>query len=153
MDADAELGPADALADVARTRSVVADRLITPVWYHPILGASLGLLIIALAQDNLAIQLTLSAAALMAIAITMRAYQRITGLWVDTKNLGPRGRRLHRTYAALVLLCLAAAFIPAEDLWIGWGAAMIAFAATVIMGRRLDELLREEIRDGSAAMP
>ncbi|MGB5953264.1 MAG: hypothetical protein WBG57_12220 [Ornithinimicrobium sp.] len=151
--ADASRGAADALADVARTRSAVADRLVTPVWYHPILGASLAALIIGLAQESLWIQLALSALALLAIVIIVRAYQRITGLWVDTRNLGPRGRRLYRTYLGLVLLCLAAAFIPVGTLWLGAGAAVLIFVATVVMGRHLDVLLREEIRDGSAAMP
>ncbi len=64
-------GETEALAEIERTRSAAADRLVT-------------------------------------------AYKRITGLWVDTTNLGPKGERYYRTYAAVVLVCLAASFIPAQ---------------------------------------
>ena len=43
--------PRDALADVAATRSSVADRLITPWWYHPALGVILAALVLVGALD------------------------------------------------------------------------------------------------------
>ncbi len=117
------------------------------------LGLSLAGIIIGLAQDNVAVQLILTAVSLLAMAVIVTAYQRLTGLWVDTTNLGPKGKRYHRTYAVTVLVCLAASFIPTQTLWFATVAAIIAFGATVVMGRHIDVLLREEIRNGNAQLP
>src|SRR5699024_12311806 len=47
--------PRDALADVAASRGSVADRLVTPWWYHPILGALIAAIVLvnALHLSNL----------------------------------------------------------------------------------------------------
>ncbi|CAN5394784.1 hypothetical protein BH23ACT6_BH23ACT6_14700 [soil metagenome] len=111
------------------------------------------MLMIGLAQPDVTIQLVLTAMGLLAIAGIVMAYRRLTGLWVDASNLGPAGRRYHRGYVVIVLVCLAAALIPLQTMWLGVAAAAVAFVATVVMGRHLDELLREEIRDGTATLP
>ena len=42
MDEHTTYDPASALADAAQSRNALADRLITPWWYHPVIGVPLG---------------------------------------------------------------------------------------------------------------
>lgn len=128
--------PAAALADVDAARRSVADRLITPWWYHPALGVILAAIMLVAALDlhNL-VRLPVALAGAVGIGLLIGAYQRTTGLWVDLRNLGPTA-----TDRAL----------PA---WLAVLLAAVAVIATIVLGRRVDDAMRAEIRSGAAAIP
>lgn len=154
-----DYGPDDALADVAASRASVADRLVTPWWYHPILGALLAAIVLASALDAatwIALTVTLSCA--VGMGLLAGVYQRVTGLWVDLRNTGPRSRRWWLAYAAAVLITIGLAIAPsftdiAYPVRVAVLIAAVVLAATIILGRRIDSALREEIRSGSASLP
>lgn len=148
--------PRDALADVADSRSAVADRLVTPWWYHPILGGLLAVLVLVNAIELPTVPalmiVILCAVGMGALA---GAYKKLTGLWVDLRNTGPRSRAWWLGYAAIVA---AAVIVPlALDVRLSaWGGLLLAaavFVITVILGRKIDSALREEIRSGAAPLP
>ncbi|WP_314035085.1 hypothetical protein [Dietzia sp. CH92] len=158
-DPAAPYDPVAALADVDSARRSVADRLITPWWYHPALGTILAAIMLVAALDlHDAVRLTVSLAGAVGIGALVGAYQRLTGLWVDMRNLGPVSRRWWLAYAAIVLVVTATSLIPtaadrALPTWLALLLAVTAVAATVVLGRRVDSALRDEIRTGAAALP
>ena len=151
--------PAAALADVDAARRSVADRLITPWWYHPALGAITALIVAvnALELPHLAvIGATILGAAGMGGLVG--AYRRTTGLWVDLGNAGPRARRWWGLYAAILASTIGAALVASVTpvsypAWVAVALAVVTLVATVVLGRRIDAVLREEIRSGDAALP
>lgn len=151
--------PLAALADVEAARSSVAARLITPWWYHPILGAIIAAIVLVGALDlpNL-VRLPVALAGAVGIGLLVGAYQRVTGLWVDLRNLGPTSRRWWLAYAAIVTVVVGASLIPtavgrALPPWVAVLLSAVALVATVVLGRGMDSAMREEIRSGVAATP
>lgn len=149
----------DALADVAAARESLADRLITPWWYHPALGAIVAAIVLVGALDlpNL-VRLPVALGGAVGIGALAGAYQRMTGLWVDMRNLGPTSRKWWVTYAVVVAVVVAASLIPtatrgALPLWLALTLTAIALVATVALGRRIDGAMRAEIRSCVATLP
>lgn len=145
-----------ALADAAAARESIARRLTTPWWYHPILGLNLAALVLVTAFVPLGVALAIAIVASVAVSLALvKLYQRVTGLWIGPQDAGPRSRRVWLGYAVVIsLVMLIAVFartgILALPAWTVWLAAAVSLVATVVLGRRMDELLREEIRDCSA---
>lgn len=151
--------PAAALADVGAARRAVADRLITPWWYHPALGVIIAAILLVGALDlaNL-IRLPVALAGAVGIGLLVAAYQRTTGLWVDMRTLGPTSRRWWMAYAAVVLILTVTSLAPtatgrALPTWLAVLLAAAALVATIVLGRRVDDAMRAEIRSGAAAIP
>lgn len=151
--------PRDALADVAASRTSVADRLITPWWYHPALGAILAAIILVSALDmNDIVRLVVSLACVAGIGALVGAYQRTTGLWVDVRNLGPTSLRWWLAYLVVIAVLLGTALAPTfSDVrlptWAAIALTVVTFLVTVVLGRRIDEAMRTDIRSGAAPAP
>jgi len=141
-----------ALAHLDEDRAALAQRIVTPWWYHPALGV--------IAATFAGAHVLPGAGALMAIALgvvaiptLMSLYARQTGV-VVTKPAGPRSRR----FLGAMLIVLVAAMVCAllfkltgvDPLW-GLAPAMVTFVATVILGRRYDDALRRETREAGSS--
>lgn len=151
--------PVTALSDVDAARHSVADRLITPWWYHPALGAIIAAIVLVGALDlpNL-VRLPVALLGAVGIGVLVGAYQRLTGLWVDLRNLGSTSRRWWVAYAVIVVVVTGASLVPtvanqALPTWLAILLAVMALVATIVLGRRMDSALREEIRSGVARLP
>ncbi|MDX2358070.1 hypothetical protein [Dietzia sp. PP-33] len=151
--------PATALADVDAARHSVADRLITPWWYHPALGAIVAAIVLMGALDlpNL-VRLPIALACAAGIGLLVSAYQRVTGLWVDARNLGPTSRKWWLVYGVIAGMAVCASLIPlatgdAFPLWLSLLLAVVTVVATIVLGRRVDSTMRAEIRSGAATIP
>jgi hypothetical protein len=137
-----------ALATVDLTRAQMADRLVTPVWYHPTLGLLAGGLIASAELDSLAVFLSALLVYAVGCGVLVSSYRRLTGVWVGGLRRGPAGRVSLLLVGALYViaglsaLCGLALGIPGAFL-VG-GAA--AFVAVLVLGRRFDEALRRELR-------
>lgn len=146
----------DALADVAASRAAVADRLLTPWWYHPALGAILTALVLVGALDmNNAVRIPVALVCAMAIGLLAGAYQRMTGLWVDFRHLGPVSRRWWIAYVVLTAAVVGTSLLPTFTALTlpTWTAILLAAAillGTIVIGRRMDAAMRAEIRSGAA---
>lgn len=151
--------PRDALADVAATRSSVADRLITPWWYHPALGTILAALVLVGALDlHNAVRIPVAVACAAAIGLLVSAYQRVTGLWVDIRNLGPVSLRWWFAYLVMVVAVVGISLVPSfTDRGLpGWTTALLVvviLVGTIVLGRGMDAAMRAEIRSGAATAP
>lgn len=154
-----DYGARAALADVDSARHSVADRLVTPWWYHPALGVIIGAIVVTAALDlHNGIRIPVALAGAVGIGLLVGTYQRVTGLWVDMRNLGSRSRRWWLAYAVLVAILVGISLIPsfgaqALPLWVALLLAGTAVVGTIVLGRRIDAVMREEIRSGIATLP
>ena len=126
----------------------LASRLVTPWWYHVLLGA-----VAALAISSLSI-LGLSPAAVVPLVVIWMPFMltSYTTRWRVSISR-PAGRRHRRTlllYVVVIGVILAfAVLLTITSLSRWWGVLPTAagFAATVLLGRRHDAVLRAEVAD------
>src|SRR5665648_1059666 len=109
------------LALIAETRARLADRLVTPWWYHLSLGALMGVLV--------------------------RAYRRTMGVWTATWDGFPRGTVWVAFGVALVLFGASAAVrLWTALVWPVWVIAAVTAVAFVVLGRWTDAVWRRRLR-------
>jgi hypothetical protein len=140
---------AEALATVDDTRAQLADRLITPVWYHPTLGLLAGGLIAIAELKNLAVFVAALLVYAVGCGVLVSSYRRLTGIWVGGLRRGPAGRISIQLIGALYVIAGVAAVL---GLAVGVPGAFLAggvaaFVSVVVFGRRFDDALRRELRD------
>lgn len=136
-------------ADGAR----LAQRVITPWWYHPILGVIVALMIFGVAYPG-ALGFGLVAIGVIGIALLVRVYTLRTGVWIS-RAAGPSTRQLQRVLMVIniVLMGTALALRVTEPApWWALLPALSGFFATWVMGRHYDRELRRELA-GSATGP
>src|SRR5262245_56728880 len=134
----------EALDLVTSSRADVADRLVTPWWYHPILGVLSGVLIAAPATRSPSGVFIALSFFFVGCGALMLAYRRMTGVWVSGFNAG-RASLWAGALGAICGLGYLASYILAFAF--GWwpvslGLAVLAVPATVLLGRRFDTALR-----------
>jgi hypothetical protein len=145
----AEAAASLATVDVARAQ--MADRLITPVWYHPTLGLLAGGLIAIAELRNIAVFIAALLVYAVGCGVLVSSYRRLTGIWVSGLRRGPAGRISIQLIGTLYVIAGVAAVL---GLTVGVPGAFLAggvaaFVAVVALGRRFDDALRRELRDTS----
>ncbi|PZE82166.1 hypothetical protein [Curtobacterium sp. MCBD17_032] len=139
-----------ALAAVDATRASVADRLVTPWWYHPTLGLLVAAYLVGYAVGDTIVRMTVLVAFFVGIGVLTTVYRRRTGVWVSGHRAGAATRwAVAMGVAAVVLVLTALGVHAATDLlWPVWVCAAIVFVVIVVLGRRFDARLRSELRNG-----
>ncbi|RSM58373.1 hypothetical protein DMB66_29310 [Actinoplanes sp. ATCC 53533] len=141
---------AEDLAIIAAARAAVADRLITPMWYHPIFGLLLAGYVLGVSLGDTTARLITSllfAGGCLALA---SAYRRLTGVWISGFEAGPASRwavALGVLLGALVAAGWAITYWTGLS-WPAWCLAAVAFAAGNVLGRKFDTALRAQLRAG-----
>lgn len=132
----------------------LATLVVTPWWYHVGLAAIIFTMIGSQALPGVA-SITLVALAIVAIPVLTLTYSRLYGISTSYRG-GPRSTRiLIATIAVLaigMISALAIKIIGASPWWVLIPAGLAA-VATVILGRRYDDMLRAELArntDGAA---
>ncbi|WP_430782505.1 hypothetical protein [Actinoplanes sp. G11-F43] len=139
---------AEQLAAISDTRSAVADRLVTPVWYHPLLGLALAGYVIAIGLDNTVVALAGGVLFVLAATGLANKYRQMTGIQVTGPGTG-RASRWAIAMGAMIGVVLLTAWATGrytESWWQIPVLAAIAFAGTVVLGRRYDAALRAQLR-------
>ena len=135
-----------ALSGLAADATRLAERVVTPRWYHPTLGAIVALICCTQALPSPA-SVAFLPVALFALPLLALAYRQRYGLWI-AQPTGARSRRLLAALVTLVLLSFCAAlvvkFTTVDYGWVLLPAA-IAFVGSVLLGRRYDDALRREL--------
>jgi hypothetical protein len=139
---------ARALATVETSRAQMADRLVTPVWYHPTLGLLAGGLIASGELHNLALFLAALLVYGVGCGVLVTSYRRLTGVWVSGLRRGPAGRVSLLLVGFLYIIAGVSALL---GLALGVPGAfvaggVVAAVVVVVLGRRFDEALRGELR-------
>jgi hypothetical protein len=146
-DVDAAFGPEDALAAVNAGRAALADRLVTPWWYHPILGLLFGGMVAASALPSAWATALVWAVGGGGVAVLAGTYRRMTGVGLDSgRGLPPNPWYLATMAVFLGALALG---LGLEDAGWSWGpllAGALVVPAVVVLGRKGDVLLRDQLR-------
>lgn len=144
-----DIDPAEARASLAfldEDGARLAERVVTPWWYHPILAAIVAGIVISQALPG-AWGLTLLPLAIIGIPLLMLAYKKHSGVAI-TQPAGPRSKRLLLVLVSLMILALGSTvvlkFTDGSPWWALVPAAIVA-VATVVLGRRYDAVLRQEL--------
>ncbi|WP_051571047.1 hypothetical protein [Cryptosporangium arvum] len=146
-----ENNAAEQLAAINDTRAAAADRLVTPWWYHPVLGLLLAGYVLGLSLGDTAVRSGTLAVLIVGSVLLVRVYRRITGVWVSGFNAGRAGRWA-KGMGGLAALGLATAWGIAyfTDLrWPVWLIAALVLVGTIVLGRRFDDELRAQLRAGA----
>jgi hypothetical protein len=143
-----ESNAAERLAAINHARAAVADRLVTPWWYHPALGVLLSGYVVGVSFGSTGIKLAsgvLFAAAVLALG---NVYRRRTGVWVSGFDAG-RASRWAIALGALIGVVVLTAWATTsytDHRWPVWVLAVAGFVGTVVIGRRFDSALRAQLR-------
>jgi fructose-specific phosphotransferase system IIC component len=142
-----------ALAAVQQSRSDMADRLITPWWYHPVLGVLVGGLI-TVATVGVPFQTLLGVIAVYGagLAFLVTAYRRKARVWASGWDGGPKSRRTLTLLFAVVLVTTVVGAMASMGLEIRWAAPITGLVVAVFMtvwGRHFDKVMRAELRETS----
>jgi hypothetical protein len=138
----------EGLDEIHAGRAAAADRLVTPGWYHPALGILLGGYIIALVLGSPNVRLVAVAVFLVGLFGLMRAYKRLTGVWISGFDAG-RASRWAYAMGAAVAIAIGLAFLGHAVFDAAWPvivAAALAAASVIVLGNRFDNALREQLR-------
>lgn len=135
----------DALdADAAQ----LAGRLESPWWYHLTLGILVAAAIVGQSLPGIP-GMTMIVLVIVWIPFLMRAYTSRYRISM-TRPAGPRSRRMLLLILAVLALLMASGValkLAALPQWWVLMPATIGVAATVLLGRRYDAVLRSEIAD------
>ncbi|MDN5892927.1 MAG: hypothetical protein L0H93_02780 [Nocardioides sp.] len=137
------------LTSLHEARAALADRLITPWWYHPALGALVAGLALAYGLIDHDVWRLLSLFPFFGgCALLVAAYRRATGIWINGNEAGPA-----RIHAWALGLSIFIAMVLTSTVrwqgwpeWIVWAVAAAVFVFTVAIGRRFDRAYREHLR-------
>ena len=141
----------DPMTVIAEARAAVADRLVTPWWYHPILGLLLAGYVVGLSFGGTLFRAITVVVFVLACFALMQAYRRLTGVWISGFEAG-RASRWAQALSALAVVTLGAGWGIAyvSDLaWPVWVLAAVAFIGTIVLGRQFDIALRAQLRAGA----
>ncbi len=135
------------LGALALDRAALADRLVTPAWYHPALAALVFVFIAGAASERLwIVSFTVYCAGLVWLTTT---YRNITGMWANGwTRLGGRG--LAAGLFAILIAAIAISYAVRFDRLPWWWAlvsAAVAALGTLWIGPRFDAACRAALRD------
>lgn len=145
MENNRPLDASAALDAAATARAGMAERLATPWWYHVTLGLLVAQMAFVQGLDNP--NWTLPSAFLLILGSLglVLVYRRQTGL-VAARPQGIRARLLLALLSALAMGGIVVGALT-RDLAVSSIAAVVVLVGTVVLGRRYDEALRDELRE------
>jgi len=139
---------ATALETIGASRAEMADRLVTPAWYHPALGLLAGGVLVSAESHRWWVFTCAALVYAVGCGVLVSSYRKLTGIWVGGLRRGPAGRISMQLMIALYAVAGLDALL---DLGLGQRGAFVvgglaAFVLVVVLGRRFDEALRAELR-------
>ena len=138
----------DALASIEavnRAQADLADRLVTPWWYHPGLGLIEATFVVSMGLPTWW-RLAAVVVAIAGLGVLVRAYSRLTGLGMSWQYARQAGGWV-MALVVIVLAALAMVLLVGHPL-VTAAAAVVVFVATVVLGRRTDRAIRDRLRRG-----
>jgi hypothetical protein len=151
MESHIEEPAARPLDAITEARVAAADRLITPWWYHPVLGLLIGGYLIVVTIGGLLTRILAMLAFFAALWLLMTAYRRMTGVWISGFAPGAPKRWAYALggLAVATMVISYACYQITGRLWPTLALAAVAAVGTIVFGRRFDADLRERLRAGS----
>ena len=147
MESNRPAEAAQSLDQVDRARAALAGRAVTPWWYHPALAVLVAQHVLVQGADDR--DWTLPSALLLVggAVVLVAACRRTIGLSPATPT-GPRSRNLLAFRVMVAVACIWAAALT-HDLRVAAAGTLVAFIASIALGRRYDIALRADLLDSS----
>ncbi len=141
-------GDGASLDAVAAARRAAADRLITPWWYHPVMGALTVVLMMTLALRDDLWMLVGPLVFFAGLGLLVLAYRRKTGVWISGLDSAAAAPLASLAGIAVGVGLVGALAMGVLDVPAGfiWALAAAVFVAIVVLGRRFDQVLRADLR-------
>src|SRR5690606_33731028 len=141
----------DPLTMIGEARTAAAERLVTPWWYHPILGLLLAGHLVAFSFGDTLVRSVATLLFLAGIALLVQTYRRLTGVWISGFEAGRASRWAYAMGALVGVLMVASLVIvwTTSLAWPTWVMAAVVGVAVVVRGRRFDVALRAQLRAGA----
>lgn len=136
----------EALRQLQDDGSRLAVRVVTPWWYHPVLGVIVAAFAGSQVLPGMA-AIWIVAIGIVLLPVLTITYSRRYGV-STTQPAGPRSHRLLLTMLTVLILAMVSSLaikFLALSAWWGIIPAAFAFFATVMLGRRYDDALRDEL--------
>ena len=141
--------------DIARSfaainagRAAAADRLVTPVWYHPILGVMAAGYLVALTLGGTVTLIIAVVLLLIGIPALVSAYRKLTGVWIWGFSAGKAS--VWTTVMAIALAVSAGGMYYFHNVvgidWPVWLLGIAVVAAVMYLGHRFDTAVRNQLR-------
>lgn len=148
MESNSDYPASDALADAAHATADARRRTASPRGFYLAHGACTALLVLGITVLPPRPGLVAILAAGAGLALLIRWYRDVTGVWVTPATAPPRARAVWLGYAvALAAVLIAAVTLThAGLLWAGWLAAAAAFVASPMVGHFLEPRLSGVVR-------
>lgn len=142
----------DALQSIADTRSDLADRMVTPWFYHPILAVLMAGMVLVYGLDRFRespLRILFALLVIFASLGLVQAYARMTGVQVG-RPTGPRSKRMLALLAIGLIAPLLWEIISEPSRGVVLVLAAFIFVFTIVCGRAYDAALRADLRDETA---
>ncbi|WP_207345517.1 hypothetical protein [Arthrobacter sp. E3] len=137
------------LAAIGGARSNAADRLVTPWWYHPILGLLAAVFVVVYATGDIVAVLIVTVLYFGGLGVLMGVYKEKTGMWINGLRAG-RASWWTLPLVVIMVACLGVAYylhaVHGLD-WPAWVAGVVIFVAVNFFGHRFDVALRTQLRE------
>lgn len=147
MENNPNLSAHEALESIGSVRSDLAERLVTPWFYHPILGLLMALLLLVYGTDQFdgsGLRVLVAFGVILASLGMAQWYARRTGIEM-TRPPGPRSKRVMSLLmvglVSPIVYCLIAEPAPVV-VYVG---AVAIFCFTVAVGRAYDAAIRADL--------
>ncbi len=138
-----------ALAAIDGARSNAADRLVTPWWYHPVLGLLAAVFVVAYTIGGTVSMVIVAVLYFAGLGILMGAYKQKTGMWINGLRAG-KATWWTIPLVVIMVVCMGGAYYFHAERgldWPAWVAGIIVFVAVNFFGHRFDVALRAQLRE------
>lgn len=138
----------NALDAIAGARGDAADRLVTPWWYHPVLGLLAAAFVVAITAGGTVVTISVAIVYFVGLGILMGAYKAKTGLWINGLRAGKASWWTVPLMVIMVASMGGAYYLHTEQglVWPAWVAGVLVFVAVNVFGRFFDVALRAQLR-------
>ena len=138
----------DALAAIGAARSDAAGRLVTPWWYHPVLGLLAAVFVVAMTLGGIWVMIVVMVVYFAGIAALMAACKEKTGVGINGLTAGKASWWTLPLMAVMVAGMGWAYYLHAGKglHWPAWVAGAAVFGAVNVFGRLFDRAVRARLR-------
>lgn len=138
-----------AFAAIDAGRAAAAEHLVSPLWYHPVLGLLTAGYLVAVTSGSIVATLIAVPIFLGGLFALMASYKKITGVWISGFKAG-RASWWAAAMGGVVVILFGFAY---AQIWPTWVAAAATFIAVNVFGLLFDKTLRASLRAGTVAAP
>lgn len=153
MENEESIQAEQALESITAARSDLADRLVTPWFYYPVLAVLMAGMVLVYGLDRFRdspLRVLFAFVVIVASLALVQVYARMTGVQVG-RPTGPRSRWMLALFSVGLVGPLLWLVITEQDRPVVLALAVFVLVFTIVCGKAYDASLRADLRDGAAS--